>query len=135
MVDKSLFDIPTELRDLTEQCIKAQTAYGQFMQSMTQAMTQAMSNWPGTQSNPMSSRFKEVQDRAMDFAKENAESSFAMANDLAKAKDMHEVLTIQSQYAQTQLQTYARQVQELGRMTSEAMGALPDKPERPAKRS
>ena len=44
MVEKSVFDIPTELRDLTEQCIKAPTAYGQLMHSITQAMT----NWPGT---------------------------------------------------------------------------------------
>ncbi|MEM8574851.1 MAG: phasin family protein [Pseudomonadota bacterium] len=124
MADKSLFDIPTELRDLTEQCIKAQSAYGQLMQSMTQAMTQAMTNWPGTQSNPMAAGFKEVQDRAMEFAKENAESSFAMANDLANAKDMTEVLAIQSQYAQSQFQTYAHQIQELGLMTSEAMGSV-----------
>ena len=60
----------------------------------------------------------------MAFAKENAESSFAMANDLARAKDLNEVLSIQSKYAQTQLQTYARQVQELGRMTGEAMASM-----------
>ncbi|MDJ0512581.1 MAG: phasin family protein [Methyloceanibacter sp.] len=94
------------------------------MQSMTQAMTQALTNWPGAQSNPMAAGFKEVQDRAMEFAKENAESSFAMANDLAKAKDMNEVLAIQSQYAQSQFQAYAHQIQELGRMTGEAMGSV-----------
>ena len=120
MIDKSLFDIPTELRDLTEQCIKAQTAYGQLMHSLTQSLT----SWPGAQSNTMAAGFKEVQERAMEFAKENAESSFALAKDLASAKDMHEVITIQSRYAQTQLQTYARQVQELGRMTGEAMGSM-----------
>ena len=120
MVEKSVFDIPTELRDLTEQCIKAQTAYGQLMHSITQAMT----NWPGTQPKTVVAGFKQVQERAMAFAKENAESSFAMANDLARAKDLNEVLSIQSKYAQTQLQTYARQVQELGRMTGEAMASM-----------
>jgi len=117
MVDRSLFDIPTELRDLTEQCIKAQTSYGQFMH----LLTQAMNAWSGVPSDAMAARFKEVQERAMKFAKENADSSFAFASELASAKDLHEVLSIQSRYAQTQIQTYARQVQELGRVTGETM--------------
>jgi hypothetical protein len=118
MVDKSLFDLPTELRNLTEQCIKTQTSYGQFMH----LLTQAMSTWPGMPSATLAAGFKQVQERAMEFAKENAESYFELARELASAKDLQEVLSIQSRYAQTQIETYARQVQELGRMTGEASG-------------
>ena len=60
----------------------------------------------------------------MEFAKENAASSFALARDLAGAKDLQDVISIQSQYAQTQIQTYTSQVQELGRMTGEAMKGI-----------
>jgi hypothetical protein len=65
--------------------------------------------------------FQPAQERAIGFAKENAEASFVLASELANAKDMQEVLTLQSRYAQTQIQSYTRQVQELGRLMSEAM--------------
>ena len=120
MVDKLPFNFPTELRDLTEQCIKAQTSYGQFMHGLTQAINA----WSSVPSNTLAAGFSEVQERAMEFAKENAESSFALARDLASAKDLQDVISIQSQYAQTQIQTYASQVQELGRMTGEAMKGI-----------
>ncbi|BAQ16719.1 hypothetical protein GL4_1261 [Methyloceanibacter caenitepidi] len=57
----------------------------------------------------------------MDFAKENAESSFSLARELANAKDVQEVMSIQSRYGQTQIQAYSRQVQELGRLMVNAM--------------
>lgn len=120
MVDKSPFDIPTELRDLTEKSIKAQASYGQLLDFLTQAMKA----WSGAPANTMAAGCREVQERAIEFAKENAESSFALAKEIASAKDLQEVLSIQSRYAQTQIQTYARQVQELGRMTAEAMRGI-----------
>jgi hypothetical protein len=68
----------------------------------------------------MASGFKVVQDRAIQFAKENAEAGFALAGELAKAKDLQDVLRLQSNFAQTQMQSYARQAQELGRLMAEA---------------
>jgi len=82
---------------------------------------QTMNAWSGAPSNAMTAGFRAVQERAIGFAKENAEGSFALASELANAKDMQEVLTLQSRYAQTQIQTYAHQVQELGRLMSEAI--------------
>ncbi|WP_172653307.1 phasin family protein [Methyloceanibacter caenitepidi] len=117
MVDKSVFDLPTELRNLTEQCMKAQTSYGQLMHSVTHTMRA----WPGLPSETMVAGFNEFQERAMDFAKENAESSFSLARELANAKDVQEVMSIQSRYGQTQIQAYSRQVQELGRLMVNAM--------------
>ena len=56
--------------------------------------------------------FGVVQERAVGFAKENAERSFALASDLSRAKDMQEVLTLQSRYVQTQMQTFGIQAQQ-----------------------
>ena len=61
-----------------------------------------------------------MQDRAVRFAKQNAEAGFALATELANAKDISDVLAIQSRYAQTQMQAYALQAQELGRLMAEA---------------
>ena len=108
------FEIPQQLRDLTEKNLEhARTAYGQFMD----AMTQAMGMW--TNASPagaMTGGFKVVQDRAVKFAKQNADACFNLASELANAKDLTDVLSIQSRHAQTQLQSYALQAQELSRL-------------------
>ena len=72
-------------------------------------------------SNAITSGFKAVQGRAIHFAKENAETSFTLASELAQAKDLQNVLTLQSRYAQNQMRSYALQAQELGRLIAEAV--------------
>ncbi len=111
-------DIPQQFRELAEQNIEqASAAYGQFMNAMTQAMGMW---WGALPPNEMSSGFKAAQDRAIQFAKENAEAAFALASSLANAKDIQEVLTLQSRYAQRQMQMYTAQAQELGRLMADS---------------
>ena len=75
----------------------------------------------------MMSGFKVVQERAVRFAKQNGEACFALASELANAKDIQDVFAIQSRYAQTQMQAYALQAQELGRLMSEAAQSMQPK--------
>jgi hypothetical protein len=112
------FEIPQQLRDLTEKNLEhARNTYGQFMD----AMTKAMGMWTNaTPANAMTSGFKAVQDRAVKFAKQNGDACFNLATELATAKDLTDVLSIQSRHAQTQLQSYALQAQELSRLMMEA---------------
>jgi phasin len=111
------FQIPQELREFAEKNIEqARAAYGQ----LTEAMTQAVRAWSAP-STVMASGFKVVQERAIQFAKENADAGFALASELAKAKDLQDILRLQSNFAQTQMQSYARQAQELGGLMAEAM--------------
>ena len=112
------FEIPQQLRELAERNVEqARTAYGQFMDAMVQATGMWANAMPA---NAMTSGFKTVQDRAIKFAKQNAEAGFSLATELASAKDITDVLAIQSRYAQTQMQAYALQAQELGRLMAEA---------------
>jgi phasin len=116
MPEKQTFEFPQQLRELAEKNIEqARTTYGQFMD----ALTQAMSAWLSAPSEAMTSRVKAVQERAIQFAKENAEAGFALANELTKAKDLQDVLRLQSSFAQKQMESYARQAQELGRLLAE----------------
>ena len=118
------FEMPKQLRELAEKNVEqARATYAQFMD----AMTQAMSVWSTAPSNVMTSGFKDVQELAIRFAKENAEAGFALASELANAKDIQGVITLQSRYAQTQLQSYARQAQELGRLMAEAVRTMKPK--------
>jgi hypothetical protein len=84
------------------------------------AMTQAMSAWLSAPSGAMTSGFRAVQERAIQFAKENAEAGFALANELTKANDLRDVLRQQSSFAQKQMESYAKQAQELARLMTEA---------------
>ena len=111
-------EFPQHLRDLAEKNVEqARGAYSQFMDAMTQAMGMWMNAMP---QNDMTSGFKVVQERAIRFGKQNAEAGLAFASELASAKDFQDVLAIQSRYAQTQMQNYALQAQELGRLMAEA---------------
>ena len=119
MANNQPFDIPQQFRDIAEKNVEqASAAYGQFMN----AMTQAMSMWWGAMPpNEMTSGFKAVQDRAVRFAKQNADAGFALATSLANAKDIQDVISLQTHYAQSQMQTYALQAQELGRLMAETV--------------
>jgi hypothetical protein len=121
MAQNQPFELPKQLRELAEKNVEqARAAYAQFMD----AMTQAMSAWSTAPSNVMTSGFRDVQELAIRFAKENAEAGFALAKEFANAKDIQGVITLQSRYAQTQLQSYAHQAQELGRLMAEAVESM-----------
>ena len=67
------FEIPQAMRDLAEQNLKqTHTEYEQ----LTDFVTKATDAWTGAlPSNPMTVGFKDAQDRALEFAMENAELS------------------------------------------------------------
>jgi hypothetical protein len=104
-----------QLRDLVERNIEqARTAYAHYLDTAADVMRA----W--TSSPNMDTRFKYVQELAIRFAKENGESAFALGRDLAAAKDLPQLLTLQNRYAQEQMQAYARQAQELGQAMAQA---------------
>jgi len=65
-----------------------------------------------------------LRERAIKFAKDNAEAAFAQAEKLAQAKDVQDLMTLQSHYAQAQMRSYATQAQELGRLMTTAMQSM-----------
>ena len=105
------FEVPQAMRDLTEQSVKqAHAAYEQLTGFVSQALGAWMDAMP---SHPMAASLKNVQDRAMEIAKENAESAFAFASRISSAKTPQDVLTFQTQFAQERLQTFVTQTQQL----------------------
>ena len=116
------FEMPKAIRDMVDKNLEqSQAAVRQF----SDAMTQAMSLW--TKSMPAmgpAAGFQSVQDRAVAFAKQNAEAAMKHAGDLAKVKSPNDILMLQTQFAQSQMQMYAQQTQELGRLTAEAIQGM-----------
>lgn len=113
------FEIPQTMRDLAEQNMKqAHAAYDQ----LTDFVTKAMGAWMGAMpSNPVASGFKDVQERAVAMAKNNANSAFAVVEKIAKAQNFQDILTLQTRFAQDQMQAYTQQTQELHKLIGDAV--------------
>ena len=64
-------------------------------------------------SNPLITGLADVHNRAEEIAKMNADSAFALAEKIAKAQTLQDILTLQTQFAQEQMQAYAAQTEGL----------------------
>ena len=116
MYDKPQFEIPEAVRELAERNVdQARSAYNQFME-MARRVQETLSKSQGA----VASGAMELQSRVAKIAEDNMEASFKFAFDLARARDLKEYLEIQQRFAQKQMQTYAQQAQELGKLLSEA---------------
>lgn len=116
MTDKPAMEIPAAMREMAERSVEqARSAYTQFMDMARQAQDMVAKS-----SDAMATSAKEVQGRALRYAQENMDASFAFASDLARARDLREFLEIQQRYAQKQAMTYTQQAQELGRLMADA---------------
>ena len=134
----NLFEIPQAMRDVSEQSLKqAHAAYAQVMDFVTKAMDAWMGAMPA---NPMTAGLKDVQGRAMEFAKENAEATFTLASKISNAQNLQEILTLQMQFAQDRMQAFVTQMQQRFSLIEKAsqksesgakgagMGATPSSP-------
>jgi hypothetical protein len=112
------FEIPQALREQAEQNMKqAHAAYEQ----LTDFVTKAMDAWMGAMPSPMAADFKDVQGRAMQIAKENAESIFTFAGKISNVQNPQDIVTLQTQFAQDRMQAFATQTQELYRVIGETI--------------
>src|ERR1700694_704270 len=100
MAQDQPFEIPQQLRQIWESNLEqTRAAYRQFIEAIAQAMGLWVTVMP---TDDMKSGFKALQERTIQFAKQNADSYFELASELAKTKDVQEALAIQNRYAQTQ---------------------------------
>ena len=90
------FEIPQELRVALDQNVQhAHAAYEQVTDLVTNTIRAWMTAVPA---NPMLTGFQDIQNSAMDFAKENAEALFTLAGKISNAKSPQEILALQAQF-------------------------------------
>lgn len=116
MYDTPQFEIPAPVRELAERNVtQVRQGYEQVAGLMRKAQDAVMKS-----QGAMAESAFEIQARALQFAQANIEASFSFAAELARARDLKEYLEVQSRYAQQQLESYARQTQEITRLMNEA---------------
>ncbi|MGA9266605.1 MAG: phasin family protein [Rhodomicrobium sp.] len=119
MAEAKQTEIPQEMRAFVSQNIdQAHDACKQLMDAALKVQDMMKSMVPA---NPAVAGLTEVAERAMRFTQQNLDAGFSLAHELAKAKDMTEMLQIQNRHAQLQMHAYALQAQELGTLLNIAL--------------
>lgn len=113
---KSPFDIPADMRRMAEQSVEqAKKAFDGFMA----AAHKAASNWE-QQATTAQEGAKDVSQKAVAFAEKNVMSSFDFAQKVVRAKDLQEVMRLQTEFLNTQMQALSEQAREIGAATTKA---------------
>jgi hypothetical protein len=108
------FEIPEQFRQMAEKSVEqARAAYDQLLDGMMKAQSMWTSGMAG---NPMAASLQTVQERAVEYANQNAKAALDLAAEIARAKDITEILSAQTRYAQGQMRAYAEQTQSLTKL-------------------
>ncbi len=119
MAETKQMEVPQEMRALVAQNIdQAREACKQLLDATAKVQDMMKTMVP---KNPALAGIGEVTDRAMRFTQQNLDAGFSLAHELARAKDLTEMLQIQSRHAQLQMHAYALQAQELGTLVNAAV--------------
>jgi phasin len=103
------FEVPTEMRKFAEQSVEqARQAFDRFIAVANQAVADFEGRAQAARSGAM-----DVGGRAMSFAEQNMSASFDFAQKLVKAKDVEEVVRLQTDYVKAQVQALNEQTKEL----------------------
>ncbi len=116
------FEVPADMRKLTETSMdQARQAFDTFITAAQQAVTDLEGRTQAARSGAM-----DVGGRAMNFAERNMSASFEFAQNLVKAKDVEEVIRLQTDYLKAQVQALNEQTKELAdaaaRLAKDATG-------------
>jgi phasin len=116
MATTDRFELPPEVRNLAERSVEqARQAFDGFIAAAQQAVTA----FEG-QAETARKGAKDVTEKAMSFAQHNIASSFELAQQLIRAKDVQEVMKLQNEYITKQMQAFSEQARTLGESTSQA---------------
>jgi phasin len=103
------FEIPNDMRKFAEQSVdQARKAFDGFIAAAHQAVSDMESRTQAARSGVM-----DMSGRAMTFAERNMTESFEFAKSLVRAKDVEEVLKLQTDYVKKQIAVLQEQAKEL----------------------
>jgi phasin len=104
------YEVPSEMRDFAEKSVEqARKAFEGFI-GAAQKAAGSMEAAPF----PLPLQVKDLGSKAMSFAEANVKAAFDLAQNMVHAKDMQEVLALQSEYIRAQMVAIQEQARELG---------------------
>lgn len=116
-------EIPAEMRAFAEKSVgEARKAFEGYMDAATKAIGGMEKSAESIQSNS-----RDLGRKAMGFAEENVAASLDFIQKLVSARDVQEVVRLQTEFAQAQIKNLADQAKALGGSAAEAGKAAYDK--------
>jgi phasin len=108
------FEVPADVRAMTEKSMEqARVAFNAFMSAAQGAMSHF-----DDQAKAVQASAKDVSEKAMGYAERNLANTFAFADRLVHAKDIHQVIALQTEFVQAQMKELAAQAKELSEAAS-----------------
>ena len=110
------FEIPRDVRAFAEKSVEqAKQAFDGFIS----AAHQAVSALEG-QAETARKGARQVTEKAINFAEQNMAKSFELAQQLVRAKDVQEVMRLQTDFIRSQMRILTEQAKELGENAGQA---------------
>lgn len=107
-------EMPDSVRNIMKASIdQARKAFETFISTSQQAM----SGFEGP-SNPATDGLKQLNEKMTDFTRKNADANFRFAMKLADAKQLNDVIEMQTSYVRELMDTYSKQMEEIRGLTS-----------------
>lgn len=111
------YEVPQEMREFAEKSVQqARKAFEGFMgavQKNADNVEQAAQN--------TGQSFKDATAKATSYAEANVTAAFELAEKMVKAKDVQEVLALQSEFAKAQMENFQQQAKELGQSVADSL--------------
>ena len=108
------FEVPPEMRAFAEKSVEqARQAFESFISTAHNTVSALEGQAETTRQGA-----KDLGEQAMDFAERNIASSFEFARNLVRAKDVNEMVRLQSDYIGAQMNALSEQAKQLGNSTT-----------------
>jgi phasin len=108
------FEIPREMREFAEKSVEqAKKAFDGYIAAAHRAIGMFDSKAAETRGGA-----KQIGEKAMSFVERNIAASFEYAQKLVQAKDVEELMRLQTDYVKAQIQALTEQAKELGEATA-----------------
>ncbi|ALK10578.1 phasin [Blastochloris viridis] len=118
MVNKApQLDVPPELRDFAEKSVEqTKKAVDSYLGAAQKAVGTIEDSADAVQAS-----VKDLGKKAMGFAETNLAASFDLAQRLIRARDVQDLMRIQTEFVQDQVKVLTEQAKELGSIAQKAM--------------
>ena len=109
-------EIPTEMRAVAERSVEqAKLAFNSYLQAAQEAVS-TFEHW--VKASQVGAQG--ITQKAMSFAERNVLSAFEFAQKIVQAKDIQELIRMQTEFVQSQIQVLNEQVKDLGEIATKA---------------
>ncbi len=111
------YEVPAEMREFAEKSVEqARKALDGFIG----AARKTVDTFEGS-ANTVQASAKDMTQRTFSIAEQNITAAFDLAQRLVRAKDVQEVVRIQSEFVRSQFEAMQSQMKELGTLAQGAM--------------